>query len=401
MKLNKNLIKGSFILLIAFNIYNALNFFFHFAMVRMLPVIEYGILATLFSIIYFLAVFSESIQIIIAKYTSAEENTGRLKNILKKTFRKSTFISSALFIIYLILSIPLSFLLKIEYPLMALNGIMIILSFMIPINRGVMQGKKRFTSLGINMVIEAVIKLTLAVVFVFIGMAVYGAIIGTIFGVSLAVILSFYNIRDIIKSKEVNAKTHDIYGYTKPAFLIILIVLVFYSIDIIIAKIFFSEEIAGFYAIASILAKTIFFGTLPISKAMFPLIAENNLNKKSSKNIFANALAILLLAIFAALLLFYFIPDFIIKIFSGKLILESAKILFYLGIATSLISLTNLILLHKLSLGKIKGHMYLSIFIFIEIFLLIYFSKDLFQFSIAFITASAAFLWGSIVLMNE
>ena len=93
MLINKGVVKGSIILLISFNIYNALNFFFHFAMVRMMSVVEYGILASLFSIIYILAVFTESIQTVITKYTAKETNKGKLKNILKKSFRKAFFVN--------------------------------------------------------------------------------------------------------------------------------------------------------------------------------------------------------------------------------------------------------------------------------------------------------------------
>lgn len=401
MQINKGIVKGSITLLIAFNIYNALNFFFHFAMVRMMSVAEYGILASLFSVIYILAVFTESIQTVITKYTANESDNGKLKNILRKSFRKSIFAAILLFVVYIFIAIPLSSLMKIDYKLMILNGSMIILAFLSPITRGILQGKKKFNALGFNMIIESVSKFVIALVLVFIGLSVYGAIIGTIFGVGIALGLSFLNISDIMKAKEEKASTKGIYGYTKPTFLIMLAILAFYSIDIIIAKIFFPEEIAGAYAIASILAKIIFFGTQPIGRAMFPISAENNLGEKKSNNVFMNAFFILLLGIIVALAVFYFFPDFIIKIFSGKEIPESAGILFYLGIAISLISFANLVLLHKLSLGKVKGYGYLFIFLILEIFLLSWFSKDLMQFSIAFITASAALLWGSIMLVNE
>ena len=52
MELNKSLLKGSLVLLIAFNLYNLLNFIFHFGMARLLSVADYGILLTLYSMIY-------------------------------------------------------------------------------------------------------------------------------------------------------------------------------------------------------------------------------------------------------------------------------------------------------------------------------------------------------------
>jgi len=401
VRLNKSLIKGSLVLLIAFNLFNVINFVFHFGMARLLSISDYGILLTLFSIIYLLAVFSESIQLVIVKYSSRENDGGKLKNLLMRSLKKSFFVSLFLFALYLVLAVPFSYLLKIEYPLMALNGVIIITLFLSPVSRGILQGKKRFKDLGVNMLIEAIIKLALALAFVYIGWRVYGAILGTFFGLLIAFFLSFIKLGDITKSKEKPAYVQDIYKYSKPAFVVNLAILLFYSLDVIIARIFFSEVAAGSYAIVSILAKTIFMGTQPISRAMFPLSAENKSGKKKSENIFLNSFAITFAAIISALILFYFFPEFIVKIFSGKEIEMSSNLLFYLGIAIGLLSLSNLILLYKLSLGKIRGCAYLFFLIIVEVFLLSFFSKDLFQFSIAFITAAAIFLWGVIFLVRE
>ncbi|MBU0760683.1 MAG: oligosaccharide flippase family protein, partial [Nanoarchaeota archaeon] len=383
MRLNKSLIKGSLVLLISFNLFNVINFVFHFGMARLLSISDYGILLTLFSIIYLLAVFSESIQLVIVKYSSRENDGGKLKNLLMRSLKKSFFVSLFLFALYLVLAVPFSYLLKIEYPLMALNGVIIITLFLSPVSRGILQGKKRFKDLGVNMLIEAIIKLALALAFVYIGWRVYGAILGTFFGLLIAFFLSFIKLGDITKSKEKPAYVQDIYKYSKPAFVVNLAILLFYSLDVIIARIFFSEVAAGSYAIVSILAKTIFMGTQPISRAMFPLSAENKSGKKKSENIFLNSFAITFAAIISALILFYFFPEFIVKIFSGKEIEMSSNLLFYLGIAIGLLSLSNLILLYKLSLGKIRGCAYLFFLIIVEVFLLSFFSKDLFQFSIA------------------
>ncbi len=400
LKINKNLVKGSFILLIAFGLFNFFQFLFQLFMARMLSVSDYGILASLFAIIYIFLIFTESVQTIMTKYSASENNKGKLKSLLKKASHKAFFVALYLFVFYIILAIPLSFILRIDYSLLILNGLIIFIAFFMPINRGLMQGKERFKSLGLNLIIEAIGKLIFGVLLVYVGFKVYGAIIGVVLGGILAFAFSFSQLRDIIKEKEENVKTLGIYDYAKPAFIITSMIIVFYSLDMIMARIFFSPEIAGSYAIASILGKIILWGTLPISKAMFPMSADIG-NRKKAGNVFANALAILLLGIVAILIIFYLFPNFIIKIFSGKIVPEAISILFYLGIAFSFIALANLILLYKLSLGRVKGYAYLIIFVIIEIFLLWFFSGNLFQFSVAFITASAAFLWGSIVLIRD
>ncbi len=401
MEINKGLVNGSIVLLVAFGVYNFFNFVFQLTMARMLSVTDYGILATIFSFIYILSVFTESIQLIISKYTTKENDEGKLKNIFKRSLKKSFLSSSILFFAYLIITIYLSDLLKIEFLLLAISGIIIFSSFLLPVTRGIMQGEKRFRSLGLNMVSESLIKLFFSVLFVFLGFRVYGAIIGAIIGFIVSFVFSFYSIKDILVVKEKITKTLGIYVYARPVFFITLVTILFYSIDIVIARIVFSPEISGMYAIASILSKAIFWGTHPISRAMFPLSAENNMNKNKSRNVFLNAFLILCGLIIVALFLFYFSPMFIVKIFSGKTLLESANILFYLGLGTSIISLANLILIYKLSLGRTKGYHYLFIFSIIEILLLFYFSHSLIEFSIAFVTASSIFLFGSIFLMNE
>lgn len=401
MEVNKTLIKGSLLLLIMFNIYNFLNFMFQFTMARLLTIAEFGIVSTLFSMIYIFSGFSESIQIMITKYSANQDNRGKLKNLLKRALKKSFFVSAAIFGGFLVAAIFISRITKINYLLVSLTGVLLFAAFLPPVTRGILQGKKRFKSLGLNVISEAICKLILSIIFVLIGWKVYGAILGTIISVGISFGLSFIGLRDILKTKEEITETKTIYQYSVPSFFIVLTILLFYSLDVFIARIFFPAEVAGSYAIASVLSKIIFFGTGPISKAMIPMSAEKNLNEKKSKGVFINAFALVCLAAVAILVCFYFFPETIVKIFSGRDIIESSQILFFLGLATTILSFANLILLYKLSVGKTNGYKYLIFFVILEIFLLSYFSNNLFQFSIAFVTASAVFLWGSIFLLNH
>jgi len=264
-----------------------------------------------------------------------------------------------------------------------------------------MQARAQFTPLGFNMFAEGIVKLSIGIIFVYLGFRVYGSLLGIFLGGATAFALSFFSLKEIIKAKEEKIERPDIYNYAKAAFLITFIVVFFYSIDIIIARIFFSPEIVGGYAVASILSKAIFWGTLPISKAMFPLSARDSKIKGNSESLFYNSLAMIVGFIFVALTIFYLFPDFVIRIFAGKSLGLSKIVLIYLGIGTSLISVANLILLYKLSLGKVKNYFYLFFILIIEIFLLFYFSNNVLQYSLAFVTASAILLFSSVVLMNE
>lgn len=397
-KINRALVGGSLVLLITFNIFNILNFFFQFSMARLLSIVDYGILATLFSIIYILGLFTDSIQTVITKYSSKEQDSGKLKNIIKKSFKKAVGLSLILFLAYALISIVLSSLMKIPYFLLLANGLMIFASFSLPITRGVMQGQKKFGSMGMNMIIEGAVKLSLSIFLVVIGWKVYGAVAATVIASFIALFFSFFSLKTIFYSKEKSAETPGIYQYTPSVLFVLISITLFYSIDVIIAKILFDAETAGFYAMAATLAKIIFIGTAPISKALFSFSSEK---EGKSKNLLLNATAILFSCLIPALVLFFLFPDFIIQIFAGRALPISASILFYLAIAISLISLANLILIYKLSIHKSANYKIFLIFPVIEAALLYFFSSNIFEFSIAFICAAAIFLWGTILLLNK
>jgi len=399
VKINKALLSGSIALLIGINLFNILNFLFQFAMARMLSPADYGILATLFSIIYITGVFSEPVQTIIAKYSSKESQHGKLKNLALRSLRKGLKISSIIFVGYIFIAIPLSLALKIPYLLVILAGLTIFSAFLPPVTRGIMQGRKFFKTLGTNLFLEGIIKLVLAIILVLVGWKVYGAMAAAIVGSLIALIFSIIALKEILKSRETKTNFKGIYSYSWPVFIVLFSILAFFSLDILIARIVFDATSAGYYAIASVLAKIIFFGTQPISKALFPISAEQK--TKKSHHLLVNAIIILFICVLIALLIFYFFSGILIKIFAGRIILESQNILFYLALAMGILSFTNLVLLYKLSLGKIRNYLIFLIFPIIEVALLFLFSHNLIEYSIALITASAIFLWGSILLFDR
>lgn len=392
--LDREFLKGGFILVVSFGIYNILNFVFHFSMARLLDVAEYGILATLLSIVYLLGIFSESIQTIVSKQASNSKKN--VSAILRNAMGRVSRPSLALFGFYLILSIPLSIFLKIPYLLMGLNGMIIFASFYSPINRGLLQGKKRFFALGSNMIIESVAKLVFSLILVFIGLDVYGPVLGGLLGAGGAYALSFINLQPLIGEGKQSVNEDVVYEKGKESFLTIFALMAFFSLDVVIARLVFDPDAVGAYAISSTIAKTIFFAAMPIAKAMFSFTAEKVRVKRAEK-VFLNALAIVGAGIVLALTLFYFFPHIWVGIFSGKDLPLATGTLFVLGMAYSLITLTQVILLYKISIHAVRSIWPILLMPVVEAVLLYIFSANLFQFSFALVASSALFLWISIM----
>ena len=400
MKLNRALLGGSIILVVTFGIFNVLNYLYHLGMLRMLTIAEYGVLATLLAIVYIITIFTESVQTVLTKYAAAEQETGKIKNLFLRSMRKALFVATVLFMIYLLVAIPLASMLKIRYSLMVLTGFIIFAMFLVALGRGILQGRKMFRALGNTMMFEGIVKLVIGIALVYLGWKVYGALVGAIVGVMAAFLYSLWAIRPVLRAREKHVATPTIYQYSWPAFITICTLMVFYNLDILIAKIVFDEVTAGLYAITAVIAKTILFATQPIGRAMFPLTASEK-DRRNQGNVFRTALIILVGFIALALLAFYFFPGLIIFIFTGKSLPPVAAVLFYAAIATSLLALTNLVIFYRLSQGRISNAPIFLFFVVIEAILLYTFSANLLQFVLAFMTSTAIFLWGSTILLKD
>ncbi|MEK6915181.1 MAG: oligosaccharide flippase family protein [Nanoarchaeota archaeon] len=394
------IVRGSIILLVGFGLFNFLNFIYQSVMARFLSIADYGILAALGAIIYIFTIFSESIQTVIAKYTVSSPEDGQLKSLLIKSLKKSSYFATIAFIIYLLISIVLSSILKIPYLLLALNGILLYTMFMLPVTRGALQGRKKFTALSSNLVIESASKLILGIVFVLIGWKVYGAIGGFLIGAFVGVIVSFIPLKSVFQSKEKPPTAVNIYSYALPTMYVTAVIVIFSSIDVLVAQFLFDFQTAGAYSIASILGKIVLWISVPIGKAMFPLSVESGEQPLKNKKIFKTAFGLISLIIIGVILFFALFTSEIIYIFSGNIIPQAIEILPYLTIAFGLIALTNVILLYKLSLGKVKGYSWLIIFNIIEI-ALFFLPNTIMEFTLVFLISSIIFFIGSIFAMNN
>lgn len=405
--LNKDeLVVWSFILFLMISIFNVLSYLFHFFMARMLGPSDYGVLAVLISIFYMISFPSEVIQTIISRYTSkyaVEKETGKIKTLFLKSLKKGLKISFFSYLILIVVSFFLSYFLKINFWLISLTMLIIFPIFLVPLSRGILQGQKKFKEMGLNMIIETAMRLIAAIVLVLLGFKVFGAILGVLIGFFIAFLIGLFSIKDVLKNKKEKIETKIIYSYSWPVFIIVTSLIIICSMDIIIAKIFFSPEIAGKYAVISLLGKIIFFGNLAVVKAMFPLASEKFDNKENTKSMLRKSFKIAGLFSLLVLLAYLVMPSFIIETLFGSQYTGASNILFLTGLSIMFISFTNIIMTYGLSINKAKKSMiHLPLFIILEIILLSVFHSSLIQFSIAFLVSNfLMFVYSLFLLKND
>jgi O-antigen/teichoic acid export membrane protein len=396
--------KGATILFVMMNIANFLNFVFHFLMGRMLGPADYGTFAVLMSLMYIYSIPVESIQNIISKYVTkfnTDKEYGKIKFMILKSIKRGFVFSLIIFLILIPISFLLHNFLEINFWLIIVSNIFIFSAFSSPITRGALQGRKKFSNFGISLILESFVKISLGALLVLIGMKVFGALIGVLAGVFFGIIISIYFNFDLFKQKKEDVKFKEIYFQSIPYFIVTIVILMFFSLDIILAKRFFPAEIAGKYAVLSMLGKMIFFATMSISKAMFPLTCEKCDNGEDSKKIFRKSILMIFVFCLIAVIFYAVFPRLITLILYGSQYLDISKFLVLSGISFSFLALTNLRLIYGLSTNKLRIPAGLFLFLILEVVLLSIFNENIFEYILAFMFSNIVMFIGSLFFVRK
>ncbi|MDP1728856.1 MAG: oligosaccharide flippase family protein [archaeon] len=400
------LIIGSFIIVSLTFLGNIFSYLFQFFMARMLGPSDYVVVAILTSIMALFAIPTLAIQTVISKKTTElkfKKEDGKIQGLMNSSLKKMFYLGLIFFILYSIFSIVLSKILDIKYIYLFLGGVFIFGAFTYPVLAGIIQGLKRFKELGLNFLLNCVVKFFVAISLVYMGFRIYGAILGFLSGMFLALIVLFYNIKSVTKSKTKKFEIKIFYGENAYFMYAMLIIVLMYSLDVIFAKAFFNSEIAGRYSVISLIGKTIFFVISSIGTAMFPINTERFVSGKSTKSVFRKAILLALIISISAVIIFSLFPHFIINILFGDAYSSASNLLVYLGIAFSFCSLLYLMILQNISMNKIKVKQIigLSLFLILELSIFFLFHATIEQFSIGFMISNIiAFFGGYLIFKN-
>ena len=392
---SNSLIKSGIIILIASAIFNITNFFYHFLSARMLGPAEYSIVASLFSIAYLIAIISTTIQNTATKFTAdfnAKKETDKIACFFRRGTNKLLIFSVPALILYLILSPFIAQFLKISVIPVLILSPLIILSILVPLNRGILQGLQKFKSLGANIVIEGAVKLISAFILIYIGLKASGAIAAVSIALAVAFILTFPSL-NLKKSKKtaIKLESKEIYKFTIISFIALFLMTMIYSIDVFLVKHFFSADNAGQYAVLSLLGKIVFFGATAIGLVMFPKISGLKA-EKDRKAIFRKSMLFTFLISFVIVAVYFLFSNLIINIIFGSQYADIIPILGFFGIFMLFFSLAYICVLNKLATGKKRFIWNILAAVILEIILISIFHSSIEQIVTILISLNALLL---------
>ncbi|HLC56849.1 MAG TPA: oligosaccharide flippase family protein [Candidatus Nanoarchaeia archaeon] len=378
---SKDFVKDNLILFIASFIMNILGYLYHFSMGRTLGPVQYGILGSLFSIIYIITIPINTIQTTIANFTArfkVNNEKDKINYLIRSSLKKISIYSLIVIIIAVMITPFIQDFLHItnKYYLY-LVYIFFIFAMIIPISRGVFQGLQNFKQLGLSMILEGFFKLFPALILVYLGFGIVGAIVAVIISYLIPILVSTFQLKEILKTEKKKFESKEVYKYTVPVMLMLLFTTLYYSMDILLVKHFFSEHDAGYYAAISLLGKIIFFGSLSIVMVMFPKVSENYYNKKPHKRILYKSLGAVALFGFVVSLFYFLFSDLTVKVVFGNEYAPIAGLIGIFGLMTTFISLSYLIAYYNISINKIRFLIILFVFDILEILLIWFFHNSL------------------------
>jgi len=362
---------------------NLLAYLFHVYMGRSLGPAEYGILGSLLAASYIIFVPLGAISTVVTKFISefkARGEYGKAASLLFSAMRKLSRYAIFIFVGLSLSSWLIADFLRIPSPLpVILIGLLLAFALILSIPRGVLRGLQKFGQLGLNISLEALIRLLLGILLVSLGLGVNGAILAYGLAYLAATFLMLIPLRFLFHLRNETIDVSRIYKFSLPALTMSVCLALMTNVDLIFIKHFFTSEQAGVYTVVSILGKVIFFVSTAFTIPMFPLVSELHTRGENTLAILRKSSIYVISFSGIVMATYWLFPSFIVDTLYGPTYQAAVPLLGAIGIAMGLIALVMVYTAYLLALKNMQFIKILLGCTFLEIVLLWLFHHTLLQ----------------------
>lgn len=355
------LISGAGVIFVSSLLGSFLNFLYNLFMSRNLSVSDYGVLASLISLMTLFALPAGAVIPSIIRFAGsyfAKGNLNMVRGLYFKVIKPLFILGIFVFMIFLVFTREIGQFFNINNKsLIIIAGLNVLLGFVSVVNSPLLQAKLVFTFIALTNFVGSVLKLLLGAVVVLLGFSIGGVMWALFFSSLIQYFLSFLKLKFLFK-KGVSAPkvdTGELFIYGAPAALALFGLASFITTDIILIKHFFNPSDAGIYAGMSLIGKVIFFFSAPIGTVMFPLIVQKHTRSENYHNIFKLSLLIVLIPSIAITTFYFIFPEFTIRFFTKREeYVAASSYLGIFGIFITMYSLLSIVTNFYLSIKKTK-----------------------------------------------
>jgi O-antigen/teichoic acid export membrane protein len=360
------LLDGKVVFLLISTGVSGLNLIHNLLMGRLLSPAAYGQITFLNTLLLIIGLIPNAMQTVAARY-GAVYKTKQNEQALNQLWRfgvKRAWIIGIIIAISVILASPLF----VQY--FQLRDIWLLLPIVIAIpffvasgtERGILQGKEHYYWLSAAYLGEGIVRLGLGVLMTLLLMNANRGLDAAVWTLAQSWVMiwfvGFVALRIIPTSKtnqakilaaEDNSEWTKLFGFTAIALLGQALIT---NSDFVLVKTYFDSFDAGLYAAISVIGRIVYFGTMPLTVVMIPLIARQQAMGKSTSKLFwllMGSGAVLCLGLIGASALF---ADTIVSLMYGADYLQAAYLLPLYTITAALFVMTNLLVTYRVALGK-------------------------------------------------
>ncbi len=344
--------EGIFIYALIFS--NFLNFAFNAYLGRVLPFEELGLITFVNTLWYLTMIFFGAFSTTInhhAAYLSGKESTATSRRFFSDSLAKGLKITIGFSLVWLVLSPLIA-------PFFQVDSILTLLLFtpvfifgvITAASRGFLQGTLRFSQVAVIFIAESGFKLLMAVAFVSLGLAEWAYL-----SIPLSIIVAsgaalFYAMRVPTHAIETDKKRIT---FPKRFFVASLLTnvsaMIFLSVDMLLVKHYLSPDVAGEYALISLVGKMIYFLGSLASTFLLTFVSRNEGLSLSSKKIFTYTYGITFLLVVAGVLSLGVGGGFFAPLLFGAKALVIAQFLPLYTIALAIFTLSSVIVTYHLA----------------------------------------------------
>ncbi|MFA6023459.1 MAG: oligosaccharide flippase family protein [Candidatus Pacearchaeota archaeon] len=330
------------------------NYLYHLSMGRMLGPADYGILGSLFAIIYIVTYSTSAFNLTISKFSAeykGKEKSDSLKALIKKSLQSVAVIGLVILVIYLI-STPFiaRFMNLSSITGLIIVGLVAYLSIISAVLTGALNGLHKFVWQNSAGFASTFIKFILAITLVYIGLSVNGALLALLIGILAGLFISAYPIKHLLKGKtkeKLDSKKISIFLFF--VFFASISSVSIITFDQILVKHYFSSADAGLYAAAGMIAKIIWFGSGFLTGALFPKVVSLTAKGKNTSKLLKKSLLYTFSLAAIGCIVYFMFPEIIVSLLYGSDYSSIISFVPIFAVGMAFYSLTQILISYNLA----------------------------------------------------
>lgn len=284
---------------------------------------EYAVFTTAVSLVMMGHIALGPINGTVARFTAqyaTRNEFGKVRTLAREVARRVALYGLLGLLAALVLIKPLGSLLRFDsvWPLVV-AGLMLYLLTLLCVPRGVLRGVQQFGQYNLNIVLEAAVRLASGVALLQVVNYAVPGLSAYLAGLVVILLVSVYQLRAIWRGHEpAPLDAAAIRRFTAPMFLMMFTSAGFQNIDMLYVKHYFTPADAGLYGAAFTLARAISVLVTPFQTLMLPLLTTLFVREQQLGGPFLRICCYFLLLAAGPMLLFWFWPDQVMRLYGAQ-----------------------------------------------------------------------------------